>query len=127
MPPAGRVEILESWRDLRKTLSDDSPRSTVWNIETTLCAYKKFKRGGQRYIGYYLDRQGVEIAQLAQRVRTGVAWQVLWQYRSETYRPEQLAETQGHSLDAGIPAGWRAYQHRRTATAIGAAQEFVLC
>jgi hypothetical protein len=56
----------------------------VWNLETTLCAYKKY-RMGKRFIGYYLARQRAEIRHLQNQVRDGVDWSVLWDYRRETY------------------------------------------
>lgn len=59
-------------------------RNGVWNIETTLCAYKKYCYG-KRYVGYYIDRQRKEIAAMESKVRSGVEWQVLWDYRAETF------------------------------------------
>lgn len=67
------------------------PRNTVWNIETSLCAYKKYIMG-KRWVGFYLDRQGEEITKLEQKVRDGVCWQVLWDYRKETYKTRFLKE-----------------------------------
>lgn len=60
------------------------PRNGVWNIETTLCAYKKY-RYGKRYVGYYLDRQMGEIEAMQRRVPSGVDWDVLWAYRRESF------------------------------------------
>lgn len=37
--------------------------SNIWNIETTLCAYKKYKRW-KRYVGYYIDRMGKDIKKM---------------------------------------------------------------
>lgn len=65
---------------------------SLWSVETTLCAYKKYRRG-QRYVGYYIDRMGAEIVNLQTKVPDGVCWDVLWQFRSETYAPNQLWET----------------------------------
>lgn len=75
------------------------PRNNVWNVETTLCAYKKY-RYGKRWVGYYLDRQADEIQTLQKAVPDGVDWSVLWDYRRETLRPAFLREhneTQDHS------------------------------
>lgn len=69
-------------------------RSDPWNLETTLCAFKKFKRG-KRYVGYYLDRQWDEIQKLASSVREGVCWDVLRQFRNETFSSEWLVECGG--------------------------------
>lgn len=37
--------------------------SNIWNIETTLCAYKKYK-WWKRYVGYYIDRMGRDIKKM---------------------------------------------------------------
>lgn len=70
------------------------PTDTIWSLETTLCAYKKY-RIGKRYVGYYLDRQAREISTMETAVREGVAWRVLWDYRRETYAPRWLVEARG--------------------------------
>ncbi len=72
-------------------LREMNPANNVWNIETTLCAYKKYKLG-KRYIGFYLDRQKDEIGRMQNMVREGVDWSVLWEYRKETYDPIFLKE-----------------------------------
>ena len=59
-------------------------RVDIWNVETTLCAYKKWHRG-KRYPGYYITRQAREIASMEKKVTEGVAWKVLWQFREEYY------------------------------------------
>jgi hypothetical protein len=59
------------------------PRSTVWNVETSLCAFKKHERDGSRWIGYYLDREHGEISHYVNAVPEGVAWEVLWDHRRE--------------------------------------------
>lgn len=63
----------------------------AWSVETTLCAFKKHLRG-KRWVGYYLDRQHDEIAKMQRAVPLGVCWDVLWQYRDETYLGEHLLE-----------------------------------
>lgn len=69
----------------------EDPRNTVWNIETSLCAYKKYVMG-KRWVGFYLDRQAEEIEKLQSKVTDGVCWQVLWDYRKETYKTRFLKE-----------------------------------
>lgn len=78
---------------LVKRLREEDPRNNVWNIETTLCAYKKYVRG-DRWVGYYLDRQHDEIKFLEESVKDGVDWSVLWDYRMETYKHDHLKEIQ---------------------------------
>ena len=119
--PVGAHDAIQvAWMDVRGRLTDAHAATTVWNIETTLCAYKKFKRNGKRYIGYYIDRQGAEIAKMEAQVPIGVCWQVLWQFRSETYPAQALAESR-YVLAKGIPPPWKLRQMARTAEAIGAA------
>lgn len=66
-------------------------RVDVWNVETTLCAYKKLKKG-QRYLGFYIDRQADEIKKMERAVPEGVDWSVLWDFRREFYQPGVLRE-----------------------------------
>jgi hypothetical protein len=65
--------------------------TNVWNIETTLCAYKKH-RMGKRYVGFYIDRAGKEILKMSQAITQGVDWTPLWQFREETYEHKYLFE-----------------------------------
>lgn len=62
----------------------------VYQIETTLCAYKKYKRG-KRYVGYYIERMKKEIEKM-ELLNYGVAWEVLWQFRRETFNEKHLTE-----------------------------------
>ena len=62
----------------------------VYQIETTLCAYHKYKKG-QRYIGYYIDRMRKEILKMQDKYY-GVAWETLWQFRDETFDKKYLNE-----------------------------------
>ncbi len=59
--------------------------NNIYNIETTLCAFKKHVHG-KRYVGYYIDRQLKEIEKMEAAVTEGVCWKVLHQFRSETYK-----------------------------------------
>lgn len=65
--------------------------TNIWNVETTLCAYKKF-RLGKRYVGYYIDRAGKEIQQMSSTITNGVDWTPLWEFRKETYNHKLLKE-----------------------------------
>ena len=58
--------------------------SDIWNVETTLCAYYKY-RHGKRYVGYYVDRQLEEINKMANNVPSGVCWDVLYDFRREYF------------------------------------------
>mgnify|MGYP003137686249 FL=1 len=69
-----------------------SYQGNVFQIETTLCAYKKYRIGGKRYVGYYIDRMGEEIKKMSENVKEGVFWDVLWQFRNETFDRKYLSE-----------------------------------
>jgi hypothetical protein len=63
----------------------------VFEIETTLCAYKKY-RWGKRYVGYYIERMRQELNTIQGNVPQGVAWEALWQFRFETFDKQYLKE-----------------------------------
>lgn len=67
------------------------PQHTVWKLETTLCAYKKYCYG-KRHIGYYLERQEREIRELEEAVVEGVDWSLLWDFRREVFGIEKPEE-----------------------------------
>lgn len=62
----------------------------IYQIETTLCAYHKYRKG-QRYVGYYIERMKKEIEKMEQN-HYGVAWETLWQFREETFDKKYLSE-----------------------------------
>jgi hypothetical protein len=63
----------------------------IFNIETTLCAYKKVKLG-KRYVGFYIERMRKEIETMERNVPRGVDWSVLYQFRNKNYHPKFLKE-----------------------------------
>jgi hypothetical protein len=65
----------------------------IFNIETTLCAYKKVKLG-KRYVGFYIERMRKEIEAMEKNVPKGVDWSVLYQFRNKNYHPKYLKEKQ---------------------------------
>ena len=72
--------------NLRKECSGN-----IFQLETTLCAYKKYRRG-QRYIGFYIERMKKEIRTMESRITDGVCWDVLWEFRKETFERSYLTE-----------------------------------
>ncbi len=113
--PYSAVDITSAkWTELKGTLAQLDIPPTIWQTETMLCAFRKWFRG-KRYIGYYLDRQAKEIAKLELNVTNGVCWDVLWQYREETYRKEHLMELTNLS-----PKEWKQYSIERTEKVINA-------
>lgn len=91
---AGNITKLQQDFDkLVKFVKSKRPTDTLWNIETTLCAFKKYKVG-KRYIGFYINRQKEEIEYHSKnRFLTGVDWTVLWQFRKETFSKKYLKES----------------------------------
>jgi hypothetical protein len=80
------------FRQLHEQIKElDIKHTNIWNIETTLCAFKKYHKG-KRYVGYYIDRQKKEIEKMQSQVTDGVDWSVLWQFREETYDKKWLKE-----------------------------------
>jgi hypothetical protein len=68
----------------------------LFNIETTLCAYKKVKLG-KRFVGYYIERMRSEIEAMKKNVPVGVDWSVLYDFRKATYQPKYLKEANAKS------------------------------
>lgn len=98
----------EKWLELRTTLAKLPQPPTVWQTETILCAYRKWHRN-KRWIGYYLDRQATEITKMEDHVCNGVSWNVLWQFREETFPLEHLIEKyeSGGEIIKGGSKDWR--------------------
>ena len=78
-----KIIFLEKrFKELMEMVKEKDPKATVWSVETSLCAYKKFKRG-KRYVGFYLDRQKKEILKMMDNVKEGVCWNFLLRFRQE--------------------------------------------
>ena len=107
----------EKWVELRATLVKLSDPPTVWQTETVLCAYRKW-HAGKRYVGSYIDRQAIEISKMESKVKRGIHWDVLWQYRSETFDQQYLAETGGHVSWKGLSPWWKSHVLERTEAAL---------
>jgi hypothetical protein len=126
IPAGAEVETEMGWQWVCAALADLQLKSeaNVWQIETTLCAYKKFHRG-KRYIGYYLDRQALEIAKMQANVPYGVCWDVLWDFRAETLNTDHLVEQrfETRKLAKGLPSVWKASREGRTAALLRLATE----
>lgn len=58
---------------------------------------QKYMRGA-RYVGFYLDRMHSEIKKMAKDVDEGVYWDVLWQYREETYNKNTWLSSIEHNI-----------------------------
>lgn len=56
----------------------------AFNVETMMCAFKKlFRQKDSRYVGYYLDRQRLDIDNTASKHWVGVEWNLLYNAREE--------------------------------------------
>lgn len=75
-------------------LKQINPTTNYWNVETSLCSYKKMF-WKKRYLGYYIDRLMVEIQKMEINITKGVDWSPLWQFREETFNKEWLGEKCG--------------------------------
>jgi len=89
------IELLQNmFTEIKNHVQKMSIEHTnIWNIETTLCAYKKW-RLGKRYVGFYIDRAGAEITKMSQSITDGIDWSPLWDFRKETYEHFRLKELQ---------------------------------
>lgn len=78
--------------------------TTYWNLETSLCAYKKlfFKT---RYVGYYIDRQLEELKKMQKLAPIGAEWDLLWEFRKSHFDHRALGEV----------SGWGGIRKERTA------------
>jgi hypothetical protein len=66
--------------------------TNVWALETSMCAFKKYKKNNKRWVGYYIERQKKDIVKMQNAVNRGVNWNVLWDYRKEYFPHKMLSE-----------------------------------
>ena len=67
----------------------DELKTDGFDLETMLCAYKKlFRDRDSRYIGYYLDRQAMDINKIESKGWNGIPWYLLYQARDEVVNCE---------------------------------------
>jgi hypothetical protein len=117
IPLEARAKTAEVWTDLRTRLAQLPAPPTVWQTETVLCAYRKYYRG-KRYLGYYVDRQALEIAKMADHTRDGVCWDVLWQFRDESYLDKSYLVEKSVPWETlatkGLPDKWKSLRNAKT-------------
>ena len=88
---AGELRALQArFPAVLAAAQERAPGSTVWSVETSLCAFKKLQRG-TRWLGYYVARQAEEIRKMERAVPEGVCWDVLWDFRRGHFAPELTA------------------------------------
>lgn len=87
------LKLYEGLKALHDELEEKNPGLGIsyWNIETSLCAYKKMYWSA-RYLGYYIDRQAEEISKMEKLVPEGVDWSVLWDFRREYFDERNLID-----------------------------------
>ncbi len=92
-------ELNEGFWSIYDKIYKIRPHDTnVWGIETTLCAYKKYKKNKKRWVGYYIERQRKEIEKMQNWVKEGVNWKPLWDYRQEYFPIKMLKEKTNYEL-----------------------------
>ena len=65
---------------------------SYWNVETTLCAYKKYY-WKSRYIGYYIDRQQTGLIAMERKMpELTKDWNLFWEARKATLDNRYLGE-----------------------------------
>lgn len=70
--------------DIQFLIKSKKQPTDYYNLETSLCSYKKiFRKTNGRYLGYYLDRQAEEIKKVEQDGWNGIDWEVFWDGRKE--------------------------------------------
>lgn len=86
------AEMEAALREIQRRVDGMAIRhKNLFNIETTLCAFKKVKLG-KRYVGFYIERMRQEIETMKKNVPVGVDWSVLYDFRKATYQPKYLKE-----------------------------------
>lgn len=77
----------------RVQAQDITPRhKSIWSIETTLCAFKKYNLG-KRYVGYYVKRTLKEVAQMRLRYPS-IPWGVMDSFSRHYYRGLTVGATE---------------------------------
>jgi len=84
-----------------------SRHHSLWSIETTLCAYKKWHLG-KRYVGYYVERTIDECVRM-KRNYPAVNWRPLDQFAMKYY-PRQTQEILRHGFK---PHGFKANAYHK--------------
>lgn len=74
-------------------LVENIGRVSIYQVETSLCAYRKFFKG-TRYNGYYADRQLEELLKISSRVDPDVV-ETIFEARSRALPTEYLGEIGG--------------------------------
>lgn len=89
--------LQQKLRQLYNELLDEYPdvKTDYWNLETSLCTfYKLFRRN--RYVGMCIDRIMNYIEDIQVKDPDGCRWDILWEARQKTIRPELLGEKNGY-------------------------------
>jgi hypothetical protein len=87
---AGEYANLESHSEsiiseMKSRFPDLISQIDYFTMETCLCSFKKiFREKHGRYLSYYLDRQAEEVLKAEGDEWNGIAWEVLWNSRTET-------------------------------------------
>lgn len=95
------AQAQEMMAEVRSLLPEElRHKADLFACESMLCSFKKlFRTHHGRYLGYYLDRQGEEIAQVEKDGWDGIYWQPLWDARTETIPTQYHAELLTSRID----------------------------
>jgi len=74
-------------------------KTTYWNTETALCAYKKLF-WESRYLGFYIDRSLAGLKK-AEQLYPELSWSNFWMFRREFFNPFFLGELGGWANTRG--------------------------
>lgn len=100
------VELEKLMHEIQEEYYQTGLQLDHWFVESCLCAFKGFFANG-RYLGYYLDRMADEILQMQQEpITDGCEWNVLWQFRKESFPWEYLGEY-GKPSRLKVQTQWR--------------------
>jgi hypothetical protein len=77
--------------ELKEELTEQ--RTTYWNVETSLCAYKKLF-WETRYLGYYIDRS-LQGLYAMQKNAPELDWKIFFNFRKKFFKPFFLGEIGG--------------------------------
>ncbi len=91
-PEGKKRKTVHKFNQSEKDILEETASSLIteldtngFDLETVLCAFKKlFRDRDSRYIGYYLDRQAMDINKIASQGWDGIPWYLLEQARIET-------------------------------------------
>ena len=81
--------FMDLYKEMVRLQTTDEYMS-LFNLESTLCIYKNYKRG-HRWVGYYIERQRQELVKMEQKYPEW-NWGWAWDFREEYFAKQYLRE-----------------------------------